>query len=481
MRVACVLITHLRAKVELLRQPGLRDRFAIIVERSTGRPVVVDALPAVPHVHAGMTLEEALSRHADMAVLEADEPSYQRVFRQVLTALQKVSDRVEGAKLGEAYARLDGLETLYGGEDRVVAALLNSVPEHLTPRVGVADAKFPAFVAARTSKALGAAWVPSDAAAFLAPHTIDLLPVPSDVKAAMRRFGLHALGDVASMKRDLLLDQFGRAGGRAWDLSRGIDDSLLVPLPYEEAVVERVSLPFSSSSMEFLTTAVDALLKRAYSRPLMRGRYASRAVLECVLERASPWRKTFHFKQGIGDWERASTVITGQLQADHPQAPVEEASLTLAGLTGESGAQMGLFPDLHKDRERRLVETERQLQAHAGGGHVLHRVASVAPWHPAPEMRALQMPIDPAGTDAIRPLATPSLVTVREGPDHQPVAARLGKQWREVARIEDRWCFDLWWLPKPLTRAYYQVSWEDGGQATLFRDQRGLCWYQQDS
>ena len=399
----------------------------------------------------------------------------------MLTALQGISDRVEEAELGAAYARLDGLEALYGGEDRTVAALLGSLPEHLTPRIGVADAKFPAFVAARTGRPLQTAWVSADAAAFLAPHSVDLLPVSHDVKAAMRRFGLHALGDVASMRRDLLLDQFGRAGGRAWDLSLGVDESPLVPLAHEEAVIERVALPFSSSSMEFLTAAVDALLKRAYSRPLMRGRYAGRAALECILERASPWRKTFHFKQGIGDWERASTIIRGQLQADHPQAPVEEASLTLPGLTGESGAQMGLFPDLRKDRERRLVETERQLQAHAGRGHVLHRVASVAPWHPAPEMRALQMPVDPAGADAIRPLATPSLVTVREGPDHQPVAARQGKQWRKVARIEDRWCFDLWWLPKPLTRAYYRVSWEDGGQATLFRDQRGLCWYQQDS
>ncbi len=288
MRVACVLITHLWAKVELLRQPDLRDKSAVIVDRSAGRPVIVDAFPAAPHVHAGMALKEALSQHADIAVLEADEPSYQQVFRQVLTALQGISDRVEGAELGTAYARLDGLETLYGDEDRVVAALLNSVPEHLTPRVGVADAKFPAFVAARTTKALGAAWVPSDAAAFLAPHPLDLLPISSDVKTAMRRFGLHAMGDVASMRRDLLLDQFGRAGGRAWDLSRGVDDSLLVPLPHEEAVAERVSLPFSSSSMEFLTTVVDARLKRAYSRPLMRGRYAGRAALECVLDRASP-------------------------------------------------------------------------------------------------------------------------------------------------------------------------------------------------
>ncbi len=481
LRVACVLITHLRAKVELLRQPDLRDRPAVIVERSTGRPLVVDVFPAAPHTHAGMALEEALSRHTDMAIVEADEPSYQRVFRQALTALQGVSDRVEGAELGTAYARLDGLETLYGGEDRIAAALLDSVPEHLAPRVGVADAKFPAFVAARTSRPLQVAWVPSDAAAFLASHSIDLLPVSSDVTAAMRRFGLRIMGDVSSMKRDLLLDQFGRAGGSAWDFSRGDDDRPLVPLAHEEAVIERVSLPFSSSSMEFLMTAVDTLLKRAYSQPLMRGRYAGRTALECVLERASPWRKTFHFKQGIGDWERASTVIRGQLQADHPQAPVEEASLTLTGLTGESGAQMGLLPDLRKDRERRLAETERQLQARVGGGHVLHRVASVAPWHPAPEMRALQVPVDPTGADAIRPLAAPTLVTVREGLEREPVAALLGKRWRRVARIEDRWCFDLWWLPKRLTRAYYRVTWEDEGQATLFRDQQGLCWYQQDS
>ena len=33
LRVACVLITHLRAKVELLRQPGLSDRLASSTKR----------------------------------------------------------------------------------------------------------------------------------------------------------------------------------------------------------------------------------------------------------------------------------------------------------------------------------------------------------------------------------------------------------------------------------------------------------------
>ena len=43
--------------------------------------------------------------------------------------------------MGTAYVRLDGLEDLYGGEARLVTALLNSVPQALHPRVGVGDAK----------------------------------------------------------------------------------------------------------------------------------------------------------------------------------------------------------------------------------------------------------------------------------------------------------------------------------------------------
>ena len=427
----------------------------------------------------GMTLEEALSRHTSTTVLEADEPAYQRVYQQVLSSLQGVSDRVEGPEPGTAYVRLDGLEEIHGGEPRLVGALLNSVPEYLGPRVGVGHAKFPAFVAACTSTAHGAARVPDDAAAFLAPHPVDLLPLSAEVTAAMRRLGLRTMGDAAAVGADLLTDQFGRAGRRAWELCRGVDDSPVVPLRHEESIVEHAVLPFSLASLELLVTTVDALLRRAYSRPLMDGRRAGRADLECALSGAPPWRRTVHVKGGAESWQRASRVIGGRLEADHPHAPVEEVTLTLAGITGGTGIQMGLLPDARQDRRLRLLEAERELQARTGGGHALYRVAQVAPQHPAPEMRAVQVPIDSSGKDAMRPIATPTAVAVREGPGRQPAAVRLGERWRRVVRIEDRWCFDLWWLPEPLTRTYYRVSGEDGRQVTLFRDQRGDRWYRQ--
>ena len=128
MRVACVLITHLRAKVELRRQPHLAGEPVLIVDRSQTRPLVVDRSPAAAGVAAGMTLEQARSRQASGVVLAADEAAYRSVFRQLLSSLQGVGDRVEAAELGTAYVGLDGLEAMYGGEARLVNTLLNAAP-----------------------------------------------------------------------------------------------------------------------------------------------------------------------------------------------------------------------------------------------------------------------------------------------------------------------------------------------------------------
>ena len=496
MRVACVLITHLRAKAEMRRQTDLKESSTLVVDGggATGkRPLVVDYFPGASGVKAGMTLEQAVSRlgprqvskqlesaaasHADTIVLNADEPYYRRFFGQILTSLQGISDRVEGAELGTAYVRLDGLEALFGGEDRLVAALLDAVPADLNPRIGVADAKFPAFVAART-RAPGASHAPDDVRAFLAPYSIDLLPVSVDVKIKLHRFGLHTMGDVAAMKKHLIVAQFGPDGSRLWALCNGIDDRHVVPLAFEESIVEHTSLPFNSSSIDLLFVAVDTLVRRGYACPELEGRFVGVAALQCNAHGGPLWATSIAFKQPVGRWERAAALVRNRLELEPPQIPIEDVTLTLSGFSGGSGVQMGFFQDVKETAGQRLIELERRLQVRMNGKHVLHRIAEVAPWHPAPEMRALQIPIDPAKRDDIKPLHAPTAVEVREGLARQPVAVQLERRWRPVARIEDQWTFDLWWLPQPITRAYYRID-AGNGQLTLFRDERDGLWYRQ--
>ena len=297
----------------------------------------------------------------------------------------------------------------------------------------------------------------------------------------MHRFGLHTMGEVASVGGPLLADRFGPEGMRAWSLCKGIDDTPVVPLAYEKQVVERISMSFNSTSLETLLVASDTLLRRAFARPDVRGRHAGGAHLLCEAAGWPMWEMSVRFKQPVGAWERASEVVRSRLEADPPCRPVEDVTLTLSGFTGESVGQLALLKDARRDRLQRLVEMDRRLRSLMRGGHALYRIAGVAPWHPVPEMRFLQTPIDPSGQDTIRPLLTPRPVDVRENAKGEPRSLRAGRRWRKVARIDDRWTFDLWWLPKPVTRSYYRIDPGDGRLITLFRDCAESRWYRQNA
>lgn len=460
------------------RRPHLRDQPVLIADRARKKPVVADRFLAATPVSPGTPLDHALSRQPSAVVIDADESHYRNVFQNILTSLQGVADRVEDAGLGVAYAALDGLEALYGGDEPLAKALLEALPASMAPRAGTAHGKFPAMAAAMTSKALETTQVPEDAASFLAPTPVNLLPVSERTITAMRRFGLHALGQVAALKQDLMVDQFGPEGRWAWELANGRDNRPIMPLEYVEKITEETSLPFSSTSTELLLTAVNTLLRRAYGRPSLKGRYAGRASLECPVYAATPWEKTINFQEGVGTWERAEFIIRARLEAEPPGTPIDGVRLTLSQLTGESGAQLGLMPQA-KDRSRaRIEEIERRLQIRRQGKPALYRVTEIAPWHPVPEMRAVRTPLNP--TDGgILPLLMPEPAEVLEDRENRPEAVKVESQWRRVKGITDEWCFDLWWLPKPITRHYYRVEREDGVHNTLFRDQHEGKWYQQ--
>ena len=281
MRIACVLITHLRAKAELRRHEHLKSMSPAkagnspiaVVDRTDGKPLVVDS-SAGASARAGMTLEQAMSSHNGLIILDADEPYYRRVFEDVTEALLQVCDRVEPAELGTAHARIDGLESLYGGEEKAASALLDAVPGWLSASVGVGGSKFTSYIAARTADVRSVAVCPTDEAGFLAPLSAELLPLSEDLKRALQNFDVHTMGRVASLSRDMLADRFGREGTLAWELCSGIDNRSVAPLKAATSITEYASLPFASTSIELLLATADILLQRAYSRPHLMRRLA---------------------------------------------------------------------------------------------------------------------------------------------------------------------------------------------------------------
>ena len=482
MIVACVLITHFRAKAELARRPELEGRAFVVSDRTRPGSPVVDRSQAARGILSGMTLQRAVSTLSDLAILDVDEPYYETLFDSLLDSLGRVSDMVEAGGLGEAYVRLDGLEGMYGDEAGAVSALLDAVPDCLNPRVGVAAAKFVAYAASRISGPMSAVRAPDDVPAFLAPLSIGLLPVSAELKAALGRFGMRVIGDVSTVGRAAMFDRFGREGLTAWEFSTGVDRRPFVPRKFKESVVEYITLPFSTTSLEMARVGLNMLLRRAFSRAALRSRSVGAVLLESSSYDSEPWKLRIRFRTPVERWERAAELLGERLETEPPSHPIDDLSLTLLELGGETGIQAGLIRDARESSLERLTETDRQLRGLMNGTPALYRSVEVAPWHPAPEMRSILAPIDPLAADSVRALHAPAPAEaseVVEGVERGPAAVRVGRRWREVESVTDRWKFDLWWLPQPMTRSYYRVESADGVLSTLFRDETTGLWYSQ--
>ena len=482
MIVACVLITHFRAKAELIRRPELEGRAFVVSDRTRPGSLVIDYSPAARGVLAGMTLQRAVSTVSDLTVLDADGPYYEVLFERLLDSLGRVSDMVEAGGLGEAYVRLGGLERLSGGEEGAASTLLNAVSGHLNPRVGVAYAKFPAYAVARTARPMSVVRAPTDASEFLAPLSIYLLPISAELKSALHRFGLQLLGDVASTGRTAMFDRFGKEGLFAWELSTGIDRRPFIPRNVEELVVEHTTLPFATISMEMVRVGLDMLLRRAFARPVLRNRSVGSAILISSTADGEPWKLHVRFRTPVEHWERAAELMGERLETGQPSRPIDDLSLTLSDLGGETGIQAGLIRDTRESGMETLVGVDRRLSSRFGGVHALHRAVEAAPWHPAPEMRSLLVPIDPLASGSVRALHLPTPAEVKEAGregERRPASLLRNGGWRRIARIDECWKFDLWWLPQPMTRSYYRVESADGTLHTLFRDEVTDRWYTQ--
>ena len=394
--IACMLVTHLPDKAEVRRYPQLRGKPVIITESYGSKDLVLDSSPEARGVGAGMPLAEAVARCKDASLLQADAPYYNGTFDKLVKALELRSPMVERAGLGCAYVGLEGLELMYGGEARVVASLLQAAPAEFNPRVGVAGGKFPAYVAAVTTKGGRATRVPRDAAglaAFLGELSIGLLPLSWANKTRMHRFGIHTLGQLSALPVGAVQAQLGSEGRRAWQLANGVDDSPLAPHRPQQAVEESMTFPSPTVTWSPILTALGMLLGRAFARPEIGGRYVRIATIESHVYRLPPWVKRFGFKEAVGSKDRALFALKSRLDSVTLPGPLEDMKLTLTGFTGESGIQANLFSDVRKQEQ--LKEMMRQLEAVLGGKPPIYQMKEIEPWSRIPERRQALVPFDP--------------------------------------------------------------------------------------
>jgi protein ImuB len=255
---------------------------AVISNQSTGSPLVVACSRAawMAGVRPGMLVTVARSLDPELTCEIADVTAERALLRAVADGLLGLSPRVElgGEPRGQhhvMYAEVPAGRrgSWFGAKVRDMLALFG-----LRGRIGIADDRFTAFVAASSVGAEDPiVCVPrGGSAAFLAPQPLSLLQLGPEVLHMLEALGVKTLGQFAELPPPSVM----RPDRGGWDadfqaLARGDGGAELTPYTPSGPIAERVALEASVGA------GVESLAQRLAAR--LAGRIGEGGAVELML------------------------------------------------------------------------------------------------------------------------------------------------------------------------------------------------------
>jgi DNA polymerase-4/protein ImuB len=402
-RVACIWIAQLPLRVEILRHPAWDGRPLVLGGGPGERKVVQLCSPEAEAagVRPGLPLREVVPLCPEAMVLQPDPVRTAAVLEAVLSDLQRVSPLVEPADDGYFFLDLRGLSAMYGQLDALEAAIHAAVPALLRPRLGFANGKFAAVVAARMAEpgvaAPGYVIPAAETRAMLAPLSVrHLLMLEAEVQHRLELLGVRTIGDLAALPFNAVQAELGPPGAHAWRVAHGRDTEAVIARPLVASVQDGLHFDDPLGSVDAVMAAIDQLLAHTYSQPALQGRSVRQVRLRGLLSDGTSWERLYTFKDALSTRDAARRALKSKLDLPNglPPAPIDELALELLGLGGEAARQ----PSLFVARARQLAEiaeAARQLRARYGRVPLYHAI-EVEPWSRIPERRwaLVQVPCD---------------------------------------------------------------------------------------
>ena len=245
------------ASVEQMDNPALKGR-PVIVGGTSNRGVVSAASYEAREfgVRSAMPIFKAKQRCPDGVYLPVRMNRYQEVSRQVMEILKRFSPLVEQVSIDEAYMDISGVDKLLGLPRDIGLELKHSIKEttSLTCSIGIAPNKFLAKVASDLDKPDGLTIIPPEKV----PQFIQRLPigkVPGVGKKAVQtlhKMRVVTLGDVRELRERALFEKTGKFGERLFRLSRGIDETPVVPHMASKSISSEKTLSVNTNDQEIL-------------------------------------------------------------------------------------------------------------------------------------------------------------------------------------------------------------------------------------
>jgi protein ImuB len=378
------------------------DQAAAVV--SANRVQAVTPAARAEGVRPGIRRREAQGRCPGLEVLLADPGRDARAWEPVVAAVESsLTPSVEVMRSGAIGFATRGPSRYFGGDLALadkVAATVDGVVGHPCCRVGVADGRFAAGLAAlRAGLSDGSGPLvvpPGGSRAWLAPLPVSALGGEYEALSDLLvRLGVTTLGELANLPSPSVLGRFGAAGAVAHRLAQGRDaSSVTARTPPAELVVE-AELDPPEQRVEAAAFVAKALADELQDRLGRAGLACTKVAIEVETEHGESlvrhWRHEGELSAS-GLAERTRWQLDGWLT--HGSGGRPTGGLTLLRLTPEevrpdTGRQLGFWggvADVDTRAARALARTQGLLGPDAvvtavvGGGRGLSEQIRLVPW-----------------------------------------------------------------------------------------------------
>ena len=222
------------ASVEQRDDPQLRGKPVIVACRGNRSVVCAASYEARRFgVRSAMPAVRAERLCPDAVFVPPDFTRYRTVSRLAREIFKRHTDLVEPLSLDEAYLDVTEDKTGLPTATRVARAIREQIRQelNLTASAGVAPNKFLAKIASDWQKPDGLFVIrPTEVDPFLLPLPVGRLPgVGKVIGERLENLRIKTVKNLRGLDLPTLESHFGRYGLRLYELSRGIDNSQVVP------------------------------------------------------------------------------------------------------------------------------------------------------------------------------------------------------------------------------------------------------------
>ena len=269
--------------VEQALNPKLQNKPVVVGGKPDRRGVVASASYEARSfgLHAGMPLTTA-SRLCPQAIfIEGSFSKYRHASQKFMAILADFSPYLEPVSLDEAYLDVTGFESIYGSIHQMAVKIKQRIKDELElcASVGIASCKVVAKVASELSKPNGLLEVAAGRERFfLAPLPIARLPgIGNKTERILNGFGIHTIGQLATMPLDVVESHFGVAGDRMRNYAKGIDDRQVEPPGAAKSISRETTFGEDTRDRCLLKATLRYLSERVGSELRQRGK-----LMKCV-------------------------------------------------------------------------------------------------------------------------------------------------------------------------------------------------------